>query len=214
MLSYNMCSCQQLSTKPSPELNNSNSKLDDFKAKVEQGPELGDFIAGVVPRELHGDYEGKLVLDRGEKRLRLPPWLKTEIPMGKNFSQLKEDLRGLKLSTVCEEARCPNIGECWGGEKVRDNQDIVIVHIIIIIIPGHCDRHHHADGRHVHARLQILQRQDRARPAAPGPRGAQEHSRGRGKVEKRMIIEVLSMFLFQVGPRLRRVNLSRQGRCC
>ena len=127
MLSYNICSCQQLSTKPSPELNNSNSKLDEFKAKVEQGPELGDFIAGVVPRELHGDYEGKLVLDRGEKRLRLPPWLKTEIPMGKNFSQLKEDLRGLKLSTVCEEARCPNIGECWGGEKVRDNQDIVIV---------------------------------------------------------------------------------------
>ena len=127
MLSYNMCSCHQLSTKPSPELNNSNSKLDEFKAKVEQGPELGDFIAGVVPRELHGDYEGKLVLDRGEKRLRLPPWLKTEIPMGKNFSQLKEDLRGLKLSTVCEEARCPNIGECWGGEKVRDNQDIVIV---------------------------------------------------------------------------------------
>ena len=127
MLSYNICSCHQLSTKPSPELNNSNSKLDEFKAKVEQGPELGDFIAGVVPRELHGDYEGKLVLDRGEKRLRLPPWLKTEIPMGKNFSQLKEDLRGLKLSTVCEEARCPNIGECWGGEKVRDNQDIVIV---------------------------------------------------------------------------------------
>ena len=44
--------------------------------------------------------------------------MKTEIPMGKNFSQLKSDLRGLKLSTVCEEARCPNIGECWGGEKV------------------------------------------------------------------------------------------------
>jgi len=127
MLSYNMCSCQQLSTKPSPELNNSNSKLDEFKAKVEQGPELGDFIAGVVPRELHGDYEGKLVLDRGEKRLRLPPWLKTEIPMGKNFSQLKEDLRGLKLSTVCEEARCPNIGECWGGEKGTATATIMLM---------------------------------------------------------------------------------------
>ena len=116
LLSYNICGCQQLSTKPSPESNNRN--LDEFKAKVEQGPELGDFIAGVVPREMSGDYGGKLILDKGEKRLRLPPWLKTEIPMGKNFSQLKEDLRGLKLSTVCEEARCPNIGECWGGEKV------------------------------------------------------------------------------------------------
>ena len=49
--------------------------------------------------------------------------MKTEIPMGKNFSQLKSDLRGLKLSTVCEEARCPNIGECWGGEKVGPATD-------------------------------------------------------------------------------------------
>ena len=45
------------------------------------------------------------LLFQGEKRLRLPPWLKTEIPMGKNFSKLKKDLRGLKLATVCEEAR-------------------------------------------------------------------------------------------------------------
>ena len=76
---------------------------------MDQGPDFG---------EMHGDYEGKLILDKGKKRQRLLPWLKTEIPMSKNFSQLKKDLRGLKLSTVCEEARCPNIGECWGGEKV------------------------------------------------------------------------------------------------
>ena len=139
LLSYNVCGgCQQMSTKPSPDHSSSstNSKLEEFKSKVEDGPDLGDFIAGVVPRDLHSDYEvvtlvsyylfsnffsmqGKLKLDKGDKRLRLPPWLKTEIPMGKNFSQLKSDLRGLKLSTVCEEARCPNIGECWGGEKVR-----------------------------------------------------------------------------------------------
>ena len=59
-------------------------------------------------------YEGQLKLEKGEKgRLRLPPWLKTKIPVGKNFAKLKDDLRGLKLATVCEEARCPNIGECW-----------------------------------------------------------------------------------------------------
>ena len=51
------------------------------------------------------DYGGKLRLEKGDKRLRLPPWLKTEIPMGKNFSKLKNDLRGLNLATVCEEAR-------------------------------------------------------------------------------------------------------------
>lgn len=49
------------------------------------------------------------------KQPRLPDWLKTEIPSGKNFGKIKRDLRGLKLHTVCEEARCPNVGDCWGG---------------------------------------------------------------------------------------------------
>lgn len=48
---------------------------------------------------------------------RLPSYLKTSIPAGNSFRQIKKDLRGLGLSTVCEEARCPNIGECWGGAK-------------------------------------------------------------------------------------------------
>ncbi|KAF7557486.1 hypothetical protein G7046_g6043 [Stylonectria norvegica] len=47
---------------------------------------------------------------------RLPEWLKTPIPAGNdNFKKIKKDLRGLGLHTVCEEARCPNISECWGG---------------------------------------------------------------------------------------------------
>ncbi|KAH8166760.1 hypothetical protein CIB48_g1504 [Xylaria polymorpha] len=49
---------------------------------------------------------------------RLPEWLKTPIPAGNdNFKQIKKDLRGLGLHTVCEEARCPNISECWGGSN-------------------------------------------------------------------------------------------------
>lgn len=35
--------------------------------------------------------------------------------MGKNYAKIKDQLRNLNLHTVCEEARCPNIGECWGG---------------------------------------------------------------------------------------------------
>ena len=127
ILSYNIipCTCS-MSTKS--KLNQSPSaKIQEFKSKVEEGPDLGDFIAGVVPREDNTDYEGKLKLEKGDKRLRLPPWLKTEIPMGKNFSQLKKDLRGLKLSTVCEEARCPNIGECWGGEKGTATATIMLM---------------------------------------------------------------------------------------
>merc|ERR1712193_237700 len=79
------------------------------------GPDLADFIAGDVQEQTFAEYSGKLKLEKGDRRLRLPPWLKTNIPVGKNYSRLKDDLRELKLATVCEEARCPNIGECWGG---------------------------------------------------------------------------------------------------
>jgi len=48
---------------------------------------------------------------------RLPSYLKTSIPKGASFNKIKKDLRGLNLHTVCEEARCPNIGDCWGGSK-------------------------------------------------------------------------------------------------
>lgn len=47
---------------------------------------------------------------------RLPGWLKTPMPAGNdNYKKIKADLRGLGLHTVCEEARCPNVSECWGG---------------------------------------------------------------------------------------------------
>jgi len=42
-----------------------------------------------------------------------PPWLKVRAPGGEVYTHLKETLRSLDLHTVCEEARCPNVGECW-----------------------------------------------------------------------------------------------------
>jgi len=42
-----------------------------------------------------------------------PPWLKVRAPGGERYGALKETFRRLDLHTVCEEARCPNIGECW-----------------------------------------------------------------------------------------------------
>ncbi|MCB9781063.1 MAG: lipoyl synthase [Alphaproteobacteria bacterium] len=44
-----------------------------------------------------------------------PPWLKARMPGGERYTQIKARARTLKLHTVCEEARCPNVGECWGG---------------------------------------------------------------------------------------------------
>ncbi len=42
-----------------------------------------------------------------------PPWLKVRFPAGGRFAELLELMRSSELHTVCEEARCPNIGECW-----------------------------------------------------------------------------------------------------
>ena len=44
---------------------------------------------------------------------RKPEWLKVRSPGGPNYLRLKKMMRGLKLHSVCEEAGCPNIGECW-----------------------------------------------------------------------------------------------------
>lgn len=43
-----------------------------------------------------------------------PAWLKVRAPGGDKYTELKATLRKLDLHTVCEEARCPNVGECWG----------------------------------------------------------------------------------------------------
>jgi lipoic acid synthetase len=49
------------------------------------------------------------------ERTQKPSWLKVRMPSGERYQFIKSRLRHLGLSTVCEEARCPNIGECWGG---------------------------------------------------------------------------------------------------
>jgi lipoyl synthase len=44
---------------------------------------------------------------------RHPDWIRARMPSGENYHDLKRLLGGLNLNTVCEEAHCPNIGECW-----------------------------------------------------------------------------------------------------
>jgi lipoic acid synthetase len=46
---------------------------------------------------------------------RRPDWLKAKIPSGEKFSELKQIIDTNRLHTVCEEARCPNMGECWNA---------------------------------------------------------------------------------------------------
>jgi lipoic acid synthetase len=50
-------------------------------------------------------------------RRRKPKWLKTRPPSGERFAEIKESLRERDLHTVCEEANCPNLGDCWSGRN-------------------------------------------------------------------------------------------------
>src|SRR5579862_1739281 len=47
--------------------------------------------------------------------VRRPEWLKARIPGGENYSRLRGIMDEHKLHTVCQEARCPNMGECWNA---------------------------------------------------------------------------------------------------
>lgn len=95
-----------LATVATPSSSGSSSRS-KFTESLETGPGLDDFISEEVPdRVVLGNTKGP----------RLPSYLKTSIPSGASFNKIKKDLRGLGLHTVCEEARCPNIGDCWGGK--------------------------------------------------------------------------------------------------
>jgi lipoic acid synthetase len=50
-------------------------------------------------------------------RARKPEWLKMRPPSGERFTEIKSTLREHDLHTVCEEASCPNLGECWSGRN-------------------------------------------------------------------------------------------------
>ncbi len=54
-----------------------------------------------------------MTTEAAPQRRRLPPWMKKTAGDLEKIHSLKRDLRGKKLYTVCEEARCPNMGECW-----------------------------------------------------------------------------------------------------
>ncbi|CAM9021397.1 unnamed protein product [Wickerhamomyces anomalus] len=86
-----------------------------FSDALNKGPSFDDFVSGKA-----ADFNiDPIEAARVDPKARIPSWLRVPIPKGESFHNLKKDVRELKLATVCEEAKCPNIGECWGGKKVR-----------------------------------------------------------------------------------------------
>ena len=54
---------------------------------------------------------------KNEEILRKPDWLKIKLNTNENYIGLKKMMREKNLHTVCEEAKCPNIHECWGARR-------------------------------------------------------------------------------------------------
>lgn len=55
------------------------------------------------------------VVDRNETQQRRPDWLRVKLPSGEKFKEVADTIQDHSLNTVCSEARCPNMGECWGN---------------------------------------------------------------------------------------------------
>ncbi|TPP58874.1 Lipoyl synthase mitochondrial [Fasciola gigantica] len=115
----------------SGDRNASNGKSEaseQFRQRIASGPSLSEFIKSSGP-ELQSLSNRTCESIKGApgERLRLPEWLKTGIPHGGSYARLSKDLRSLKLATVCEEARCPNAGECWGGSHQVATATIMIM---------------------------------------------------------------------------------------
>src|SRR5260370_17143058 len=67
-------------------------------------------MADSAPIKFYGRSKRNAVVPIDTKR---PEWLRVRLPGGDNYAELKGIIRGLELHTVCEDARCPNIGERW-----------------------------------------------------------------------------------------------------
>ena len=100
--------------------------------KLNDGFTFDDFIANAVPST---QVTKKTVPAK-------PSWLKAVPPSGDNYHRLKSTVKHLGLATVCESARCPNIGECWSGKS--SNADGSIQHNVatatIMLMGDTCTR--------------------------------------------------------------------------
>ena len=64
-------------------------------------------------KEIEPELEKKKKIIPNSRITPRPEWLKVKLPGGENYSNIRQMMRSKKLHTVCEEAHCPNIGECW-----------------------------------------------------------------------------------------------------
>jgi lipoic acid synthetase len=96
-----------------------NASMTDFK-----GIPIHPAVAAARSGEKYQTPQGFTAIKDGIKQStgaqpfvagRKPPWLRAPLAAGRHFDAVKQIVREHRLSTVCEEAKCPNIGECWNA---------------------------------------------------------------------------------------------------
>ncbi|KAL3684387.1 hypothetical protein R1sor_002409 [Riccia sorocarpa] len=86
-------------------------------------------------------YPGGLGPHTGrDPTIKKPAWLRQRAPQGDRYEELKGSLSTLKLNTVCEEAQCPNIGECWNGGGGAGGEGDGIGTATIMLLGDTCTR--------------------------------------------------------------------------
>ena len=96
------------------------SRLEALRAQLADDEKSGyssslQEFAEETPNSLN--IERRKASKRPDKILPKPSWIKAQPATSENYLSLRSTVRELGLATVCEEAKCPNIGECWGGGK-------------------------------------------------------------------------------------------------
>lgn len=86
-------------------------------------------------------YPGGMGPNTGrDPTVKKPAWLRQKAPQGDRYTELKASLSSLKLNTVCEEAQCPNIGECWNGGGGAGGEGDGIGTATIMLLGDTCTR--------------------------------------------------------------------------
>src|SRR4051812_46850023 len=84
---------------------------------------------GQIAKQDNKDFMGFANSAPKEQMLRKPDWIRVKAPTSKGYYETKAILNEKKLHTVCEEAACPNIGECWAQK-----------HATVMILGSVCTR--------------------------------------------------------------------------
>eukprot|EP00213_Chloropicon_mariensis_P002308 CAMPEP_0197475422 /NCGR_PEP_ID=MMETSP1309-20131121/6874_1 /TAXON_ID=464262 /ORGANISM="Genus nov. species nov., Strain RCC998" /LENGTH=410 /DNA_ID=CAMNT_0043015447 /DNA_START=177 /DNA_END=1409 /DNA_ORIENTATION=+ len=115
---------------PSPS-----NKLDSSSSFSETEVTTGEILTRPKPKFEGLEKEKK----KRKEKSRKPPWLRQKAPVGEEYERLKEQLGGLKLATVCEEAQCPNIGECWSSTSA-DGKSSHVATATVMLLGDTCTR--------------------------------------------------------------------------